>query len=234
MKGNNLIYWTVLGMLVAPEIVQAAFDCNRRPTCAEMGYTETASSCSSTVMLKCPFDQTAVFCLKREKAALGVPVVCRVGSKLYSDLKCYDTPSADLTLVGIVFDETTRLAVDLKDSEEMPDSPEADFSVLGADTSHTDGKYITKKIVKKYGERTDYAAGYCNAKTDGLPAGSWFLPSSWQLSLLQGKSSEIAIPLVEVSGDVVLNCGYGNCSYHTSIFESWETSSYKVRCITQY
>ena len=40
----------------------AALDCTKPPTCEELGYKQTASNCVEQFMLKCPFDETAVFC----------------------------------------------------------------------------------------------------------------------------------------------------------------------------
>ncbi len=40
----------------------AALNCTKPPTCAELGYKQTASNCVEQLMLKCPFDETAVFC----------------------------------------------------------------------------------------------------------------------------------------------------------------------------
>ena len=40
----------------------AALDCATPPTCDDLGYTQSASDCAGQFILKCPFDETAVFC----------------------------------------------------------------------------------------------------------------------------------------------------------------------------
>ena len=40
----------------------AAIDCSVRPSCADLGYTQTETDCAGKFILKCPFDETAVFC----------------------------------------------------------------------------------------------------------------------------------------------------------------------------
>ena len=40
----------------------SAQTCTTAPSCAELGYTQTASECSGKAMVKCPFDSAKVFC----------------------------------------------------------------------------------------------------------------------------------------------------------------------------
>ena len=40
----------------------AALDCATPPTCDELGYTMSSDDCAGQFMLKCPFDNTLVFC----------------------------------------------------------------------------------------------------------------------------------------------------------------------------
>ncbi len=39
-----------------------ALDCATPPTCDELGYTMSSDDCAGQFMLKCPFDETKVFC----------------------------------------------------------------------------------------------------------------------------------------------------------------------------
>lgn len=41
---------------------QTAEQCTIAPTCAELGYEQKAADCNGQRSLKCPFDQTKVFC----------------------------------------------------------------------------------------------------------------------------------------------------------------------------
>ena len=108
-------YWSlgvVLGGLAVAGTAWAALDCGPVPSCEELGFTNTADECGDSGMLKCPFDETAVFCRKK---ALVTGVGCEVGSVLYSDLNCYkpDAAPSGLTAIGVVFDTYKKLAVAL-------------------------------------------------------------------------------------------------------------------------
>ena len=57
------------GLLIGTAVFLAAgaaaaedYTCATPPTCAELGYDQTASDCAGKKMVKCPFDQTKVFC----------------------------------------------------------------------------------------------------------------------------------------------------------------------------
>ena len=95
---------SVLALAAAAE----AGDCTQRPSCEELGYTDTADQCNGD-MVKCPWDYNAVFC--RKKAAVAVTGRdCEIGSIVYSDLNCYDNPPEGLTKLGVVVinDDTER------------------------------------------------------------------------------------------------------------------------------
>ena len=68
--------------------------CTQVPTCAELGYTET--NCGSNVALKCPFDQTKLFCGKEK---------CKAGDIYYSDNTCSDEYNSSKTVIGVVAGE---------------------------------------------------------------------------------------------------------------------------------
>ncbi|MBQ8660808.1 MAG: hypothetical protein IJ482_00585, partial [Alphaproteobacteria bacterium] len=40
----------------------SAQSCATAPSCAALGYSQTASECSGKAMVKCPFDSAKVFC----------------------------------------------------------------------------------------------------------------------------------------------------------------------------
>ena len=69
----------------------AAIDCTTPPTCAELGYKQTASNCAGLFMLKCPFDETAVFCGGGDCAALGYTETS-CGTYYHSE-ECPDDPT---------------------------------------------------------------------------------------------------------------------------------------------
>ena len=67
--------------------------CAKVPTCEELGYTKT--SCPNGNALKCPFDQTKLFCGGE----------CQAGDIYYSDNTCSSTYSSNKTVVGVVAGE---------------------------------------------------------------------------------------------------------------------------------
>ncbi len=200
-------YWSlgvVLGGLAVAGTAWAALDCGPVPSCEELGFTNTADQCDDSGMLKCPFDETAVFCRKK---ATGIG--CEVGSVLYSNLNCYkpDAAPSGLTAIGVVFDTYKKLAVALDqkkvkwapDKDDIPDLKECNkISVLT--DCNIDGKANTAKIVAYQGRGTSYAAGYCYAKTDGVSATSWFLPSAKQWQSLYNNKDVVDATLNNIGG----------------------------------
>lgn len=63
----NLIFSGALLLLVSSAESMAS-NCVSSPTCASMGYTKNATDCKDKVAVKCPTDNTKVFC-KDEVAA---------------------------------------------------------------------------------------------------------------------------------------------------------------------
>lgn len=64
---KNLISFTLLCGTAALVSVRAALaqtpgQCAIAPTCGELGYEQTAADCTGQHMLKCPFDNSKVFC----------------------------------------------------------------------------------------------------------------------------------------------------------------------------
>ena len=165
--------------------VNAAVNCQTLPSCDELGYGWTAEECAGQKILKCPFDENALYCTNP-----AGETECQVGSVLYNDKKCYNSTPSGKSAIGVVFDTSKRLAVALDYNGGIVGSTqEEDYisglepcSDLGCDLG---GKVYSEKIVAFFGTGSDYAAGYCYNKTDGgLAKGSWFLPSYAELSTL--------------------------------------------------
>ena len=58
---NKLLLLTTA--LLIPDLGCAAeTTCTKAPTCSELGYTQTSSECSGRTTVKCPFDETKLFC----------------------------------------------------------------------------------------------------------------------------------------------------------------------------
>ncbi len=78
--------------------------------CSSMGYIYSTTACSGRQMVKCPFDDSKVWC------KTAAPKTCAVGDILFSNYKCYADLAAlpsGLTPIAVVFDATNKLAVDL-------------------------------------------------------------------------------------------------------------------------
>ena len=69
MKKSNIISqiafaWGLGLMSVAPVWAQT---CIKTPSCADLGYTKTEADCSGKTILKCPLDNTQVYCPSYEE-----------------------------------------------------------------------------------------------------------------------------------------------------------------------
>ena len=59
----RIILMATAGMCLSHGVyAQSADQCTIAPTCAELGYQQKAADCNGQRTLKCPFDQTQVFC----------------------------------------------------------------------------------------------------------------------------------------------------------------------------
>ena len=61
MKKSNLITVSAAVLLLSVQSA-AAQVCTTPPTCDALGYTKTEADCSGKTILKCPLDQTKVYC----------------------------------------------------------------------------------------------------------------------------------------------------------------------------
>lgn len=109
--------------------------CTVPPTCESMGYNKTASQCGNLATLKCPFDETKLFCTAFTDSE-GNSIMA-VGDILYSDGSFSTEPIANKKPIGVIFD-ISGLAVATK-------------SAL-TDTAYQDSDYDSK-FCSKY---TDY------------------------------------------------------------------------------
>ena len=82
MKKSNLI--TVSAAVLLLSIQSAAAQvCTTPPTCDALGYNKTASECSGMTMLKCPLDQTKVYCPSADE--ISSSGTYKVGDTYYKD-----------------------------------------------------------------------------------------------------------------------------------------------------
>jgi len=109
---NNLLAGAALMMAAFSFNEAQATSCAVPPTCAQLGYVLKADDCKGFYMMRCPFaltDDNQVFChhaLKRELVT---------GKILYGDGTVSKELISGKTPIGVVFDETNRLAVALTD-----------------------------------------------------------------------------------------------------------------------
>ena len=232
----------------------AAIDCAVPPTCEELGFAYSSAKCDGQSTLKCPFDQTKVFCGEPDNS-----VECQIGSVLYDDLKCYDKAPSGKTALGVVFDTSKRLAIIYgagvakiawggygTDISGLDNCTSSNYTSCG-----TDGKSNTQKIVASLGESSDYAAGLCYTLTHGgLPKGSWFLPSASELKTLHNNKEKVnaglaslGSPSLPISGwywsstefsrhdalGAILGNGYVNYNG-----KNYSYSTYYARCAVAY
>ena len=231
----------------------AAIDCAVPPTCEELGYAYSSTECTGQSTLKCPFDQTKVFC-----GAPSSSVTCTVGAVLYNDLKCYDEKPDDKIAIAVVFDTSKKLAIALDQRNSIQwGGYGTDISTLtncttsNYTTCDTDGKANTQKIVSALGQNSSYAAPSCYMKTTGsLPNGYWFLPSVSELKTLYANKTAVNTGLRKAGGATIPTSGYywssteyssynalymglasGNVNFYN---KSSSLSSFYARCAVAY
>ena len=188
----------------------AAIDCAVPPTCDEMGYQMNPDECATDDVLKCPFDDGKVFCFR--KGPPGEAGVCKVGSVLYNDLKCYDTPPADKTAIAVVFDALNQLAISIvhyPNSSWGPWKPDiaslTNCGTFNYNSCGTNGKNNTQKIVEELGADSS-SAGMCyQSRMGSLAEGSWFLPSASELITLWNNKDAVNTALQTIGGTAILN-----------------------------
>jgi len=126
-----------------------------------------------------------------------------VGDILYNDLKCYSTPPSGKTAIGVVFDATNKLAIELAYRDGYAWGGYGTYITTLTDCTSiecdTKGKENTQKIVAALG--TDNAAGFCyNLTTGNLTTGSWFLPSAKELYTVFNNKSTINEAISSING----------------------------------
>ena len=200
----------------------AAIDCAVPPTCDELGFAYSSAECDGQSTLKCPFDQTKVFC--GEPVLPAAVVTCTVGAVLYNDLKCYDKAPEGKTALGVVFDTSKRLAIIYGAGVNNIAWGEYGTDISGLDNCtlsncDTDGKSNTQKIVAALGESSDYAAGLCYTLTHGgLAKGSWFLPSAKELKTLSDNKTKVNVGLKSLgSTDLPTRAYYWSSTEHNNL-----------------
>lgn len=130
-----------------------ALTCTATPSCDSMGYKQTASDCPSGG-IKCPFDQTKMFCLKN---------VASYNFNLKTPVKLYD----------IVYDDGSVSATHNKTKKVAPIGV-----VYYLEPGMNGNKGLIVSVEQPYIMTWADAVKYCqNYNTRGTVAGDWRLPT---------------------------------------------------------
>ena len=79
MRKLLMITSAILGLGCLYPTTISAQTCTAAPSCADMGYTKTASDCTGKTTLKCPFDLSAVSCEEENlTTVLGQPIILKI------------------------------------------------------------------------------------------------------------------------------------------------------------
>ncbi len=89
---RKLLLTTVMTIMAYPALAEVS--CTVRPKCRPLGYVSTAEDCKGIPSIKCPFDDTLMFCGKEDPAApppAETETICAPGMFFYvQDSKCYE------------------------------------------------------------------------------------------------------------------------------------------------
>ena len=80
MKKSNLLT-TAAAVMLLTATAATAQTCIKTPSCADLGYTKTAADCAGKTVLKCPLDNTQVYCPGTEE--INTPNTYNVGDYYY-------------------------------------------------------------------------------------------------------------------------------------------------------
>lgn len=241
IKKNLLIAGAMLLILTAFSVNKAqAQTCVVPPSCEDLGYTMTEADCGNAVkFLKCPHDQSKMFCLSQEE--VDGNTVAHVGDIMYSD-KTFSTELIKTkTPIGVVFDDANHLAVAL-DQTSLYWSPETvNIPALGdcseAFSCSTNGKQNTAAImtyVKTNGKTGKYpAAEYCTSYKPSTvyqdevwyAEGQWFLPSMKELQTLYNNKAVVNASLQKVNAVTLTNSLYWSSTEYTNNY-AWYLDMY--------
>lgn len=242
--------------LLSSTTISMAQTCVNSARCDELGFNKKVSDCQNRPILKCPFDETKVYC--------GVytdsegKAIAEVGDIMFSDKTFSSSLISGKIPVGVVFDATLKLVVNF-DMKYLSWGPHIDIPEL-YNTSTTASSFTGK-------DNTDTIVAYAKANNKSFPAaqncasfytvgtkkGDWYLPATGELKRLADNKTIVnrALSLLKVAE----LCTYSTCNYRSSdeideisgggfdisnsrgieIHKDYMNSYYTtVRCIYQY
>ena len=192
-----------------------AQSCVVLPTCEELGYTDIAARCENGELLKCPFDESKVFC-----RFVPTSKECNtVGDILYDDMTCainINKLEPTRTAIGIVFDPEKRLAIALKSIDghwttQKFDLPDINYTSKETVEADWNGKKNTKIIID-YCQANSISCPVVEAAysytTEGTNIGDWYLPSVPELQAMTKNFDILQQRLKLLKGDSFPDWGY--------------------------
>ena len=237
IKKNLLIAGAMLLIMTAFSVNKAqAQTCVMPPSCEDLGYTMTQADCGDAVkFLKCPHDQSKMFCLSQEE--IDGNTVAHVGDIMYSD-KTFSTELIKTkTPIGVVFDDANRLAVALDQTSLHWSAEKIGIPTLGNCSEpfscSTSGKQNTAAImeyVKTNGKTGKYpAAEYCTSYKPSTvyqdevwyAEGRWFLPSMKELQTLYNNKAVVNASLQKVNAVTLTDDYYWSSTEATTSYSAW-------------
>lgn len=216
--------------------------CIQPPSCDTLGYTMTADQCGDAVkFLKCPLDQSKMFCLTQEEIDPGSSG--NAGDILYEDhtTRAEYVYVVDNRAIGVVFDPVNRLAIALDEknlewansSSHNVDIPDLTNCTTNELTCGQGGKKNTEIIMSfknaNAGNNYSYpAAEYCstyepssvNKVSSWFAKGQWFLPNVAELNILYQNKAKVDAAL-QALNQSKLQTGYYRSSTEYSSDSAW-------------
>ena len=142
----RLLY--LLSILLLSAVPAQAQTCTSAPSCAALGYDKTSTDCTGQAMLKCPFDQSKVFCAGTSACGGGSGTPdsegCKAGDILFSDKSCSSVFITTKTAIGVVLCPVNRLAVALDEKSLEWGGYNKE---IGSAARGTSGKSNTRRII---------------------------------------------------------------------------------------
>ena len=224
MRKELIASLSMLGSLAASGAA-AAQTCATPPSCETLGFTKSETDCEGLEALKCPFDQSKLYCPQGG----GNMSAAAPGAILYSDGTISDSVIASKTPVGIVayVNGSTGFAVALTESNQTWGGYGYNVSCLGdmdsgAASADMNGRVNTQCLVSD--SQTHPAAEYCStfsAVSNGKGSSGWYLPAAGELYSMSFSYDAINSGLQKLSKTQIPRSTYYWSSSENSYGEAW-------------
>ena len=257
MRKELIASLSMLGSLAASGAA-AAQTCATPPSCETLGFTKSETDCEGLEALKCPFDQSKLYCPQG-----GGKDTCETvpGTIVYSDGTISESVIADKIPIGVVayVKDGIRFVVSLTEVSKLWADGYEDVSCLtnysSSSTAMTDmnGKTNTMCLVNYSGSYSYPAAEYCNtfsAVSNGKGSSGWYLPAAGELYSMSFSYGAINLGLQKLSKTQISSSyywssseySYGNGSYAWVVRPSdgymaganYKRDSRPVRCVLAF